>query len=659
MSYRTPKRIKVVLDIECYRDYFLVMFSRMDSEKFRGFEQYDGHPLDRRGIIKLLKKYTVVTFNGRSYDMPILAYALTGVPNNRDLKAASDTIIQGNMKPWDFEDHFGVKVERPEIDHIDLIEIPAGDASLKLYGGRIHMPLMQDLPFHHADFIFEPGAGHTKREIMYNYCGNDLSTTKGLYNHLLKVIELREEMGDRYGIDLRSKSDAQVAEAAFKKRLEDIKGTKIYKPKNVPSSFEYEAPDFVSFETPLLQRVLRIVNGATYKIVSDKLEVPEEVRELKIRIGDTTYTLLNGGLHSKDSRTSHHAGDDYILCDRDVRSYYPSIMLKMRLFPAHLGEKFLTVLEDFYWTRLKAKDIKDTKTADMLKIVLNSSFGKFGNKWSILYSPKLLIQTTVTGQLCLLMLIEALEEEGISVVSANTDGVVIKCPRRYEAKMNLIVSEWEKKTSFVMEDTQYKSIYSRDVNNYIAIHLDGKVKSKGAYNKAGISKNPATWICVEAVINLLTKGVPLEDTIYWGENITDYISIKKVAGGGEQCQAYEEVDDWVEIADRQWQRQAIIDDPFKDQWVGTVKRKSRPKPVMVGGEPKFLGKAVRWYYSKSSPGPITAVGTGNKVGKTEGALELMNLPDEMPTDIDYEWYMNESIGILRDIAADEFLEAYR
>src|SRR3546814_14028970 len=51
--------------------------------------------------------------------------------------------------------------------------------------------------------------------------------------------------------------------------------------------------------------------------------------------------------------------------------------------------------------------------ADSLKIVINGSFGKFGSKYSILYAPNFLTQTTLTGQLSILLLIEMLEMAGI------------------------------------------------------------------------------------------------------------------------------------------------------------------------------------------------------------------------------------------------------
>ena len=75
--------------------------------------------------------YRVVTFNGNNYDLPMLAYALTGVSCAK-LKEASDTIIVGQMKGWQFEQQMGIKVPR-EWDHIDLIEVAFGQGSLKLW----------------------------------------------------------------------------------------------------------------------------------------------------------------------------------------------------------------------------------------------------------------------------------------------------------------------------------------------------------------------------------------------------------------------------------------------------------------------------------------------------------------------------------------------
>ena len=62
------------------------------------------------------------------------------------------------------------------------------------------------------------------------------------------------------------------------------------------------------------------------------------------------------------------------------------------------------------------------------------------------------------------MLIEALEVEGIKVISANTDGIVV-LTNEFE-KYNKICEEWERKTNLVLEYTNYKALIQTSVNDY-------------------------------------------------------------------------------------------------------------------------------------------------------------------------------------------------
>jgi len=235
-----------------------------------------------------------------------------------------------------------------------------------------------------------------------------------------------------------------------------------------------------------------------------------------------------------------------------------------------------------------------------LKIQVNSSFGKFGSKWSALYSPDLLIQTTVTGQLALLMLIERVECAGIQVVSANTDGIVIYCHKRNQEVLNNIIATWEQETGFSTEETQYCGLYSRDINNYLALKSDGSIKAKGTYAEANLSKTPTTQICTTAVIDYLQLGIPIESTINSCIDIKQFISVRSVTGGA------------------------------------------------VKGD-KYLGKAVRWYYAQNEAGSINYKSNGNKVAMTDGAKPLMVLPSQLPTDINYTWYIDRSNSILADL----------
>ena len=225
-----------------------------------------------------------------------------------------------------------------------------------------------------------------------------------------------------------------------------------------------------------------------------------------IRIGQGVYRIGIGGLHSQESGATHLSVPGVCqLKDIDVRSYYPSMILLMNMFPEQLGPAFITIFRKIYDTRLLAKSESDrirklaeyfsgTEAEEMLrealllqtesdglKIVLNGTFGKLFSKYSILYAPELGIQTTLTGQLALLMLIEMMELSGIRVVSANTDGIVLLIPEGYEWVAQQNVKWWETETGLEMEESLYRALHSRDVNNYIAITNDGKVKRKGVF----------------------------------------------------------------------------------------------------------------------------------------------------------------------------------
>lgn len=236
----------------------------------------------------------------------------------------------------------------------------------------------------------------------------------------------------------------------------------------------------------------------------------------------------------------------------------------------------------------------------VLKISLNGTFGKTSNKYSVLYNPKMMLHTTLGGQLSILMLIEGLEQRGIPVVSANTDGIVVKCPVSKADVLTKVVSTWERITHLETERTDYTSIHSRDVNSYVAVKPGGGVKLKGFFGRAGLAKNPQNEICVDALVAYLTKQTPIHETVYGCTDIRKFLTLRTVRGG-----AYKE-----------------------------------------GYE---LGKAVRWYYAVGETGVITYFSNGNTVGRSKGAKPCMELPDALPPDLDHQWYIDEAEGFLMDI----------
>ena len=180
----------LIFDTEVYKDYFLLAFLNPDTGRVRHFELYDGHPLDVSTLREIFSRYRVVSFNGDNFDLPIISQAMRGV-NNIGLKNVADKIILNNIKSWN------LGIEPIKCDHIDIIEVAPSMVSLKMYGGRMHYPKMQDLPI-------EPDASISPkdREDLKAYCINDLGTTLALYETLKPQIELRELMGKQYGLSL-------------------------------------------------------------------------------------------------------------------------------------------------------------------------------------------------------------------------------------------------------------------------------------------------------------------------------------------------------------------------------------------------------------------------------------------------------------------------
>jgi len=684
----------LIHDIEIYENYALIGFMDIQTGEVWSWE-FEGSLTseERTAIRKLVMKNLIVGFNSRGFDMLILFAALKGF-SAKALKRLANEIIVGKrgkngdfvqQKRWDIERDWEIEIPS-KLDHIDLIEVAPGKASLKIYNGRIHGKRMQDLPIDPEAILTED-----QKEEVYRYWKNDLQATKDLYLSLSEQIALRTELSREYGMDLRSKSDAQVAEAVIKKRVEQITGTAPKKPDlaNI-KPFKYRASDYIRFENEHLNDLLDTIEAWEFKLsYSGKVQMPEflsdaeitfeqmgetighlnedeeDNREGALRLGTSVYRMGIGGLHSSEKRAVHHSDKDFVLIDADVASYYPNIILTLGLYPETMGKVFLKVYQGIVDRRLAAKakqkelekEIKalegrmaqENRPSELMrervaelkaeahqqkvaneggKIMINGSFGKLGSRWSALFSPNLLITVTLTGQLALLMLIEWMELAGISVVSGNTDGIVIKCPRDRLDEMKSIIKRWESETGFEMETAEYTSLYSRDVNNYIALKSGADPKRKGAYAKSGLEekKNPTMDICAEAVSIFLSTGVPVSKTIRDCRDIRKFVTVRTVKGGAI----------W-NVKEVEFER------------IGKRGQKLKPGIKFDASEAQYLGKAIRWYQSTCGNGAIHYKDSLNRVPKSEGARPLMDLPDEFPEDVDFSWYVRESRRILVDI----------
>lgn len=592
-----PAGSVMVFDSEVYINYSLFAFKHMDTGKYLYFE----YPLDVGKLAWVLKQFLIVGFNLKNYDMMIVTLALSGA-TPKEIKTLSNKIINGVFLPFHFEQSYRMKII--STNNIDLFEVTPLQGSLKLYAGRLHCKRMQELPIP-EDTMLTIDQKMTIRD----YCLNDVDNTELLLNFLKPQLNLRYQLSNNYNIDLRSKSDAQIAESVITRELTRLTRQEPQRPLNHTSYFSYQIPTYLKYHHPILNELLDIIRHHIFRIDENgAIKLPDLVKQLDLRIAKSTYRIGAGGLHSSEENLAHKPESGVLLLDRDVASYYPAIILNQELYPQHLGPAFLKVYRSIVDKRLEAKQAGDKVVSDALKITINGTFGKLGNKWSVLYAPELLFQVTLSGQLCLLLLIDMIEKRGwgLHVISANTDGVLIECNFRMRDTLNDIVKEWEKITGFVTEESEYKAVYSRDVNNYIAIKKDGSVKTKGTYSERGsagdspLSRNPEAFVCVDAVITYLLVGTPVETTIYDCQDIRRFLIVRNVKGGAQKSG-------------------------------------------------KYLGKTIRWYFSTEIKQDMQYVISGNKVPNSDGGKPLMELRDDIPPDLDYERYVAIANDILIDL----------
>lgn len=631
------KRPEASFDTECYIDYWSIGFENIETRNQVIIEKYDGLELDIPRVKTIMRKFRLYGFNSRRYDEIMICAALAGA-SNKMLKQLSDAMIVGRFRGpnyWKAYEHFKIDRLPRWVDMVDLFDVAPGvQLSLKKYGARMNMKKLQELPIDPGETV-----GAARRPLMRQYLANDLATTTALRLGLKEELMLRDEISAEYGIDVRSNSDAQIAKALIRAEVEKKTGEKVDKPEVKRMTFKYVPPHFIKFKTAKLQEVLRVITTADFH-VSDKpdppdakkgqknygvVRLPESIKDIALRIGSTDYKLGIGGLHSKEKRRSFTADEDTIIEDVDARAYYPWLMLYCGFVPEALGQNFLgvfkkfVVLRDSYKAKAKAlkklgekeQSLKYKKRSDSYKIVNNGTFGNTGSPHAVVYAPKLLIHTTITGQLSLLMMIEELELRKFTVISANTDGIVTVIPRERYGEFKAVVFDWEMATSFSTESVRYKGIYNRDVNSYIALiegyedHPDDEnyeTKRKGLFAKAGLQArhDPTFDICSTAVVDYLMWGNDIEETVRGCSDFTQFIGVKQVQGGG-----------------------------FYDG--------------------QYLGKMVRWYHGEGAEHMFIHKADGSRVAGTLGAVPCMDLPDEMPDDVDFEWYVREAYARLDDI----------
>lgn len=329
-------------------------------------------------------------------------------------------------------------------------------------------------------------------------------------------IRLRYSISSAYGVDVLSSSRSNIADKLFTKFYSEFSGLSPNqwqgnKTERTAMAFKRVIFPFIKFKTKecqeLLEEMKKVVVYSTskkaLKEVSNKypefkyLKTNNDTGWFEITINKLVYSIATGGLHSQDiprelkskliyidytstgdctkEKTSiwdNITDDSYIYVHWDISSFYPSIMSVYHVAPAHLNEGVFTKLVSWLKdTRIAAKHSEEDLIngipkdilAQALKIVINSIYGKLGFEFGSLYDRLAVLKVTINGQLMILMLCEKLELAGIEVISANTDGIVVKLYKKDKDKFESISNNWKQLTNLDADAEEYKCYINRDI----------------------------------------------------------------------------------------------------------------------------------------------------------------------------------------------------
>lgn len=424
-----------------------------------------------------------------------------------------------------------------------------------------------------------------------HYNLNDVFIVCEMIRLYIDEVRLRYNISKAYEVDVLSSSRSNIADNLFVKFYSEFSGLaesqwRGRKTERTAMSFKRVIFPFIKFKTKELQELLEEMKKVVIYSIGKKAlkEIAPKYPELKylktnnesgwfeVKINNLIYTIATGGLHSQDiprelksklifvddwklsdckeggskeedapSIWDVITDNSYIYVHWDIASFYPSIMDVYKIAPAHMNEGvFVKLIHWLKETRVTAKHSKEDYIdgipkdvlAQVLKIVINSIYGKLGFEKGDICDRLAVLKVTINGQLMIMMLCESLELAGIEVVSANTDGIVVKLHKKNKAKFEEIADEWKRLTKLDADSEEYRCYINRDINNYVIEELNGKVSYKGALHPTmyavDLQKGYDMPIVAKAVVDYFLNDKPILETLYECKNILDFCKTQNV-----------------------------------------------------------------------------------------------------------------------------------
>lgn len=457
-----------IYDLEVYKNFFLMGVKLPDGTVIQE-ETLEGCQL----LLGELRKhgYNLAGFNSLGYDDLVLTVFLqTG--SEFEAYITSSNIIQENIPRHMMENAIG---------SIDLKQLVTGRISLKAVGTRLYYDHLEELPINpHVEL------SEVQKQVIRGYNIKDLDITELLALEMKDELELRSAMSNEYGLDLRSKGGAPIAEAVLGEEIKKITG-KSFKQLKDESWSILGGGVIVEPPTWWSKMLSQAVEGSWLRYtmfdqaprlnvtipLDEKGKLIKGALDSTLYLDDNFYAMGLGGVHSVDGPGAIIPKEDEFLCVADVASLYPYSILLQKCFPRHVKVAMEKIYGGLLTSRMEAKRSGRKQEANSKKLILNSSYGHFSNPYSVLFDPQQTARVCVYGQLAFVTLVAMLADIGVHAKSCNTDGGLFLGKRQNHEVMIQVASWWEGLTGYKLEYDYSKAYHIMDVNNFIMVNDDG------------------------------------------------------------------------------------------------------------------------------------------------------------------------------------------
>ena len=619
----------IVYDIEVFAYDWIVVFYDTSNDEWSVFHN------DNHGVRDYMSQPGVIFcgFNSKAYDSHI-AKAICCGASPELVKQINDFLIVEDRPGWE---HYFLRQNKFWFDHFDLMDDSQFGTSLK----HIEAHLSWNIEETQVDFSIDRPLTRDELDSTIFYCKWDVKATAYLLTLRKNYLNAKLDVGRSIGIsDAKSlyMTNARLtAESLQANYVERSDGRDYVYPDNI--NREYIPNEVFEFFDQLKDK-----NITDDKLFNSKLTIMVDGAEAVIGFG---------GIHHARNNYSEESTGNRVIRNFDVASLYPSLMVNNGYISRNSPSS--EIFENFYHTRLKAKQSGDKKTANTLKLILNTTYGASLAKTNPLYDPLMGRSVCITGQLYILELaMKYLAEcKTVRILQLNTDGLMFSIDENEMSIIYRINDEWQQSKNLLLEEDKIRYVAQKDVNNYVMVFENGKVKTKGAYVTYGMATagafkiNNDFTIVKEAVIKYFTEKIPVEETINAFDDIFKFQIIAKAGGGYKSC--YRIPPDF-EARKKAWSKENRVrrtNNQGKEVWYN---------PPMKWDDydgPRCEVQRVNRVYASIKPGMGTIAkvkpdGTIGKIGGLPDNCIIDNKNNLTIDDVDKSWYINLAKKYIED-----------